>query len=107
MNDIQLLNQRITLLENLLFAVMKSDKYYFGKQIVLTNGANMSFSPTTGTKIGTSVLQKIGFYNATPVIQHASIAAPSGGGVQDVQARSTIATIIETLGSTSGIGITA
>jgi len=34
-----------------------------------TEAANIVFGTTTGTKIGTATTQKIGFYNATPVIQ--------------------------------------
>lgn len=48
------------------------------------DGYNMSFGTTTGTKIGTAVSQKIGFFNATPVVQPASadqaaVSAISGG----------------------------
>ncbi len=37
-------------------------------------GKNMAFGTTTGTKIGTAAAQKIGFHNATPVVQAAHIA---------------------------------
>lgn len=53
---------------------------YTGK--VLSIGANISFldknialGTTTGTKIGTSTSQKLGFYNSTPIIQ------PSGNAL--------------------------
>jgi len=36
------------------------------------DGINWSFGTTTGTKIGTATTQKIGFYNATPIVQPAS-----------------------------------
>lgn len=70
--EIQQLKERIQLLENLLFAVIKSDQYYFGKQLVLADGLNMALSTGTGSKIGTATGQKLGFYNATPVIQQTS-----------------------------------
>jgi hypothetical protein len=35
----------------------------------LTDGANFVLGTTTGTKIGTATSQKLGFFNATPVIQ--------------------------------------
>jgi hypothetical protein len=35
---------------------------------------NISTDTTTGTKIGTSTSQKIGFFNATPVVQQAAVA---------------------------------
>ena len=34
----------------------------------------ISFGTTTGTKIGTSTSQKLAFYNATPIVQGASVA---------------------------------
>ena len=41
---------------------------------------NMAFAAGTGTKIGTATTQKIGFFNAAPVVQGASVAdAPAGG----------------------------
>jgi hypothetical protein len=36
------------------------------------DAVNMAFNATTGTKIGTATSQKIGFWNATPIIQPAS-----------------------------------
>lgn len=51
----------------------------------------------TGTKIGTSALQKLGFYNATPVVQQATISDPSGGGTQDAEARTAINALIDRL----------
>lgn len=35
----------------------------------LTDGANVVVGTTTGTKIGTSATQKLGFWNASPVVQ--------------------------------------
>jgi hypothetical protein len=40
-----------------------------GDNVNLIDAKNLIFGTTTGTKIGTSTSQKIGFYNATPVIQ--------------------------------------
>jgi hypothetical protein len=40
--------------------------------ITLTDAADIVVNTTTGTKIGTSTTQKIGFWNATPVVQPAS-----------------------------------
>jgi hypothetical protein len=53
---------------------------------------------TTGTKIGTSTSQKIGFFNATPVDQPATVADPSGVTTdEDVEARTAINAIIDRL----------
>lgn len=40
--------------------------------ITLDDAANIVANTTTGTKIGTSTSQKIGFWNATPIVQPAS-----------------------------------
>jgi hypothetical protein len=42
--------------------------------ITLADAANVVVNTTTGTKIGTGATQKIGFYNATPVVQPAAVA---------------------------------
>jgi len=40
----------------------------------LEDGINISTGATTGTKIGTATTQKLGFYNATPVVQPTAVA---------------------------------
>jgi hypothetical protein len=40
-----------------------------GNTITIANAKNIVLSTTTGTKIGTGTTQKLGFYNATPVVQ--------------------------------------
>jgi len=39
----------------------------------LSEGSNLAVGTTTGTKIGTATTQKLGFYNATPVVQGAAV----------------------------------
>jgi hypothetical protein len=39
---------------------------------------NLIFGTTTGTKIGTATTQKIGFYNATPIVKPTVTGAHSG-----------------------------
>lgn len=57
-----------------------------GTGLSITDAKNIVFGTTTGTKIGTATAQKIGFWNATPIIQPASASqaavgttAPAGG----------------------------
>lgn len=48
----------------------------------IADGKGIILGSTTGTKIGTATTQKLGFYNATPVIQSSGAnqaAAPAGG----------------------------
>lgn len=40
-------------------------------QTTLAEGANIATGTTTGSKIATSVSQKLGFWNATPIVQPA------------------------------------
>ena len=42
--------------------------------VTLGDAVNISVGTGTGTVIGTATSQKIGFYNATPVIQRTGIA---------------------------------
>ena len=41
------------------------------------DGLNIAFGTTTGTKIGTATSQKIGFWNATPIVQPTTAVAAS------------------------------
>lgn len=42
--------------------------------ITLADAVNIAVNATTGTKIGTAITQKLGFYNATPIAQRAGAA---------------------------------
>ena len=75
MNELELLQQRVKLLENVLFSFVKSDNFSFQKHITLFDGLNISTSIGTGTKIGTATSQKIGFWNVTPVVQPSTTGA--------------------------------
>ncbi|MFX1499324.1 MAG: hypothetical protein ACFFDH_00005, partial [Promethearchaeota archaeon] len=41
----------------------------FGDDIVIADGKNIQVNTTAGTKIGTAINQKLGFFNATPIVQ--------------------------------------
>jgi hypothetical protein len=45
-----------------------------GSLLHLADAGNITVGTTTGTKIGTATTQKIGFYNATPVVQPTAVA---------------------------------
>ena len=57
--------------------------------LAFEDAANIAAGTTTGTKIGTSATQKIGFWNATPIVQPttsvaaATIVPGAGTGVKD------------------------
>jgi hypothetical protein len=42
--------------------------------ITVADGADLTAGSTTGTKIGTAITQKLGFFNATPVVQPSGAA---------------------------------
>ena len=42
--------------------------------VSLPDASNVQLGTGTGTKIGTAITQKIGFYNATPVVQPTAVA---------------------------------
>ena len=44
-------------------------KMTFNAGIAIADNQNIELSATTGTRIGTSTTQKLGFYNATPVVR--------------------------------------
>ena len=52
--------------------LLKSDRITFYKLVQFLDGRNIQTGLTTGTKIGTTTTQKLGFWNTTPVIQQAA-----------------------------------
>ncbi len=68
--------------------------------VTFADAVNMVVNATTGTKIATATSQKIAFWNATPIVQPAHIADPSGGATVDAEARTAIAAINALLAST-------
>lgn len=81
-----------------------SDRYIFAKTVQLQDGRNFQFGQSTGTKLGTSATQKIGFFGNTPVVKQPAITPPTGGTTVDSQARAAIdllITTIQTFGLTS------
>lgn len=55
--------------------------------VTMTDGEHVILGTTTGSKIGTAVAQKLGFWNAAPVVQ------PAGAAQAEVTAASTNGTI--------------
>jgi hypothetical protein len=46
--------------------------------VTLSEAINLAFGTTTGTKLGTGATQKLGFWNAAPVVQPAKVADADG-----------------------------
>ena len=48
-----------------------------GSNFIIPDAKDIVLNTTTGTKIGTATSQKLGFYNATPVVQQTGCAVPT------------------------------
>ncbi|MCE9566355.1 MAG: hypothetical protein K8U57_30395 [Planctomycetes bacterium] len=55
-----------------------SEAVNLGQNLVIADAKNITVNATTGTKIGTATTQKLGFFNATPVVQPAGTADVTG-----------------------------
>lgn len=68
-------------------AVTHTSTTLFSDNLTIADAKNVVLDTTTGTKIGTAVGQKLGFWAATPVVQQASSAQAaltnSSGGTAD------------------------
>jgi hypothetical protein len=79
------------------------EKFTFNRLINILDGRNIQAGTGTGTKIGTSASQKLGFYGKTPIAQQGAIGYPTGGATVDGQARSCVNSLIDAI---KNIGIT-
>lgn len=52
--------------------LFKSDRFTFEKTLQILDGRNIQLGKTTGTKIGTETIQKLAFFNSTPISQQTS-----------------------------------
>lgn len=59
------------------------------------DGISFSLGTTTGTKLGTSTTQKLGFWNATPIAQRTGYGTPIGN-VQTINFPGATATLLQT-----------
>lgn len=58
--------------------ILGIDRFTFQKHIQIFNARNIQLGKDTGTKIGTETTQKLGFFNATPVIQQSATGTSQG-----------------------------
>jgi hypothetical protein len=64
-------------------------RHKFGRNgLTLGDGASIAVGSTAGTKIGTATSQKLGFYNATPVIQRTLAVAATDAATTQTLANS-------------------
>lgn len=96
-NEVEQLKERVEMLENIIYSFVLNGAFTFGKDIRMLDGKNFTFSASTGTKIGKSSTEKIGFWGATPVARQGGITAASGGATVDTEARATANGILAAL----------
>jgi hypothetical protein len=96
MTEIELLRQEVAQLKALFYKDRFESYQAFRNKIALID-ADIELSTGTGTKIGTSATQKLGFFGATPVVQQATINDPTGGTTVDAEARTAIGLILDRL----------
>jgi len=70
------------------------------KPLSVADAIDIIVGTTTGTKIGTATTQKIGFWNAGPIVQPPHIPDPAGGATIDAEARAAINSILGQLAAT-------
>lgn len=58
--------------------------------LLIADAGNVSVGTTTGTKFATATTQKMGWWNATPVVQPTAVADASGGATTDAEARTAL-----------------
>ncbi len=94
--EIQQLKDELAQFKAMYFRDRTESSVGFRNKVALID-ADLELSTGTGTKIGTSPLQKLAFYGSIPIVQQASIPDPSGGATQDTQARTAINSILDVL----------
>ena len=75
------------------------EKVVFGKDLDISGDHDLIIGTSTGTKIGTAATQKIGFFNATPVVQPATTGTTTGTSAGSGTALHANATITGGVGS--------
>lgn len=109
MNELELLKQRVAFLEGVINDLLSSSEYTIRRPMHFYDGQKILVGTSSGLKIGTATTQKLGFYNATPVVQASAITAPTTPSASYVQseAASAVSAINSLRTALSNIGITA
>lgn len=75
-----------------------------GGDVTWVDGGDVALGTSTGTKIGTAVTQKLGFFNATPVVQPAAAGQADQGTMTTVGANTgTSGAGLSLIGDTSSV----
>ena len=77
------------------------EKIVFGKDLDISGDHDLIIGTSTGTKIGTATTQKIGFFNATPVVQQSGVNETTGFTAGSGTAVNDVSTFTGNVGSTA------
>ena len=74
------LEERVEYLEGIIKKMTYPDRFIFSRNIEMQDSENIKVGAKTGTMIGTSNLQKIGFFGVTPAVQVSIGGAANASG---------------------------
>jgi hypothetical protein len=90
-------NEKLENFLNVYYRTNFVDKMIMSKPLNFIDGVKILFGRTTGTKIGSTALEKLSVWGATPIVQPGAISDPSGGATVDSQSRTAISSILTAL----------
>ena len=73
----------------------------------MDDGANVALGSTTGTKIGTAMTEKLGFFNATPVVRQPAAVSAFFSGTYATDGNTIVATLNAIRSSLINLGLIA
>lgn len=76
------------------------------RSVVMTDAKNVTVGTTTGTKIGTATTEKLGFWNATPIVQPSAFTQTYSTATK-THAALTSATLTDSTGGTADTTVAA
>lgn len=109
MNELEQVKERVKSLEGIISQLVFSDRYVVSRTLQLQDGRNVQLGKGAGTKMGTETTQKLGFFNATPVVRRSAISAPSspGSSYAQAEAQSAVTAINSIRQALIDLGLTA
>jgi hypothetical protein len=89
-NELNLLKERVKKLEEIVAFYVRSDRYYFQRDLELAEGVNFRLGSRVGNTFGDSN-SKIGFFDAAPIGKQAGFSELTvTGSAQDATCRASV-----------------
>lgn len=67
--QVRQLENKVKMLEGLIFNLVRSDRYTVAKDVEILNGRKIQLGTSEGTQMGTATDQKLAVLGSTPIIQ--------------------------------------